>query len=168
MGEASLTALKPVAPSSGRLAAAFSAQAATAVEDRWILIGGRRVRLRFGSPGMLRLMESFAHLSCEPRDHADLHCTSGRGARRCCRRWTRRIRRAGCGLCGERERCGSATSRASTRSARSMKRCHKRGSGARSRRSCLTGRRCALPADSQLVVGWPRSKSRPWCGSRKA
>jgi hypothetical protein len=70
--EASLTAVKPVAPSPASLAAAFSARAATAVEDRWILIGGRSVLLRFGSPGMLRLMESFAHLSSDSRDHADL------------------------------------------------------------------------------------------------
>jgi hypothetical protein len=69
---ASLTAAQPLATlSPAGLAAAFGKQAAD-VEDRWILIGGRSVLLRFGSPGMLRLMESFAHLSCDARDHADL------------------------------------------------------------------------------------------------
>ena len=71
MREAALTAVKPMAPSPARLAAAFSEQA-IAVEDRWILMAGRSVRLRFGSAGLLRLMESFAHLSCDAQDHADL------------------------------------------------------------------------------------------------
>jgi hypothetical protein len=70
--EVSLTAVKPIGPSPAGLAAAFGTRSSTAIEDRWIHIGKRRVLLRFGSPGMLRLMESFTHLSCESRHRADL------------------------------------------------------------------------------------------------
>ncbi|HEV7146104.1 MAG TPA: hypothetical protein VGN48_03805 [Pedococcus sp.] len=54
------------------LAASFAQDCDGSRSEAWFDLGGRRVRLRFGSSRMLPLLESFAHLLTDEQESADL------------------------------------------------------------------------------------------------